>query len=217
MTENENVLQNEVQPAPDPAPLPEPVKPSKGKQIGAAIKEWLRKRTVALKRATHNIPFVFTVIVSMLWLIWLFTFSKSVYLTSAATWTGMAVFANTMLSILIVPLFLSAFPKRKKPNIVFIVLIFVFMVAIVLCDVLYYIQQSNYLANQDIKFLENNPCLNQSLKLAIVHIALIGVAALLLAFLPLYKKLILKINTKKVVEDNALTEEIDTSEEEQTI
>ncbi len=213
MTENENVLQNEVQPAPDPAPLPEPVKPSKGKQIGAAIKEWLRKRTVALKRATHNIPFVFTVIVSMLWLIWLFTFSKSVYLTSAATWTGMAVFANTMLSILIVPLFLSAFPKRKKPNIVFIVL----MVAILLCDGLYYIQQSNYLANQDIKFLENNPCLNQSLTLAIVHIALIGVAALLLAFLPLYKKLILKINTKKVVEDNALTEEIDTSEEEQTI
>lgn len=217
MTENENVLENENVVENEVQPEPKNDKPSKGKDIGAAVKEWFRKRVVALKRSTHNIPLLFTVLVTMLWLVWLFTFSKSIYLTSSATWTGMAVFANTMLSILIVPLFLNAFPKRKKPNIVFIVLLFVFMVAIVLCDVLYYVQESNYLANQSQDFLNKNPCLNQSLTLAIAHIVLVGVSAVLLATLPLYKKLIMKINTKKVLESNDLTEEIDTSEEDAAI
>ena len=40
MAENENVMENEVQ------PQPKENKPSKGKQVGAAIKEWFRKRIV---------------------------------------------------------------------------------------------------------------------------------------------------------------------------
>ena len=55
--------------------------------------------------------------------------------------------------------------------------------------------------------------MKQSLTLAITHVVLVGIEAILLATLPLYKKLILKINTKKVIEENKLSEEIDTSED----
>lgn len=210
MAENENVIENEVQPE------PQNTKPSKGKNVGAAIKEWFRKRTVALKRAPHMIPLLFMVIVSIIFLIWLFTFSKAVD-ACASNFTGIAVFVNTLFSILILALYLSAFPKRKKPNIVFIVLLFVFMVIIILSDVLYYVMQTNFLATQDSDFLANKPFVETSLTLAIAHIVLVGIDAILLATLPLYKKLILKINTKKVIESNELTEEIDTSEEDTAI
>lgn len=213
MAENENVLENEVQPE------PKENKPSKkSKNVGAAVKEWFRKRVVALKRAPHNIPLVATALTTFIYLIWLFTFSRAIS-TDDAQWTGLALFINTLFSILSLALFLSAFPKRKKANKIIIALIFVFMAVIVVCDVVYYIQMKNYIYG--LEDLENHlnsfPFLLQSLNLAIVHIVLVGICAILLATLPLYKKLIMMINTKKVVESNDLTEEIDTSEEDVAI
>ena len=49
--------------------------------------------------------------------------------------------------------------------------------------------------------------------IVLTHIVLVGLSVVLLATLPLYRKLILKINTSKVVESNELKEEIDTSAE----
>ena len=63
MAENENVMENEVQLQPKDS------KPSKGKRFGAAVKEWFRKRIVALKRAPQNIPLIYMVIVSLIWLV----------------------------------------------------------------------------------------------------------------------------------------------------
>ena len=214
MSENENLLNEETQPE---QPATEQIKAEKPKGgAGAAVKEWFRKKIVNLKRAPQNITFLFLVVTSFLYLIWLFTFSKAIYITQAATWTGIAVFVNTLLSILILALFLNAFPKRKKASKVFVALLFVFMVAIVLFDVLFYVQESNYIYAQENfeGYIEAYPYLVTSLNLTIAHIVLIGICALLLATLPLYKKLIMKINTRKVVESNQLKEEIDTSEEE---
>lgn len=212
MAENETLYQTEPQ-----QPETEQVKNEKPKNDkGAVIKEWFRKKIVNLKRAPQNITFVFLVITSFLYLIWLFTFSKAIYITQAATWTGIAVFVNTLLSILVLALFLNAFPKRKKANKVFIGILFGFMALIVLFDVLFYVQESNYIYAQGNyeSFIEAYPYLLTSLNLTIVHMVLISVCALLLATLPLYKKLILKINTRKVVESNELKEVIDTGEEE---
>ena len=55
--------------------------------------------------------------------------------------------------------------------------------------------------------------MKNSLNVSIVHIVFMGISVILLATLPLYKKLIMKINTKKVVEGTEMTEEIDTAEE----
>lgn len=183
----------------------------------AGLKEWFRKFLVNLKRNPQRITFIMLFIVSALWLIWLFTFSRTIFENSGVEWCGLVVFVNTLLSILILALFLNAFPKRKKPNKVFIALLFAFMAAMIACDILYYLEMNNYIFNisgRDPGTLEKTPYMLESLNLAIAHIVLIGVCAILLATLPLYRKLIMKINTRKEIESTDLKEEIDTSESE---
>ena len=52
-----------------------------------------------------------------------------------------------------------------------------------------------------------------ALNLDVAHMVFLGISAVLLATLPLYKKLILKINTSKVVEGTNIKEAIDTEDE----
>ncbi len=185
-------------------------------KAGAAIKEWARKKVVGLKRSPQSIVLVALFITTALWLIWLFTFSNTINTNSAAEWCGLVVFVNTLVSILILALFGSAFPKRKKPNIIFITLLFVFMAVIIACDVVYYIQMKDYVygkSNLTQAVLNTMPYIEKSLRLAIVHIVLVGICAFLLATLPLYKRLINMINTKKEVASNEIKEVIDVEED----
>lgn len=211
MAENENVVVEET----TPEVQPQPTEPSKGKQVGAAVKEWFRKQTVKLKRNTKIIPQVYLVIIMFIWLIWLFTFSQAIDSISKVEWIGILVFIITLLSILAVALFGSAFPKRKKTNIVMLCLLFVFLAVIILCSILYYTQAHDYIyANYTAEKLAELTFLEQSLKLAIANAVLNGVGIVLLATLPLYTKLIKKINTRKVLEESQLSDgAIDTSEE----
>ena len=212
MAENEKIEVEET----TPQVQPESTEPSKGKKVGAAIKEWFRKLTVKLKRNTKVIPQIYLVIIMFIWLIWLFTFSQTVNEISAAEWVGLMVFVITLFSILAVALFGSAFPKRKKTNIVMLCFLFAFLAIIIVCSVLYYVQAGNYIDAQNYTAAERaeKPYLYQSLTLAIVNAVLYGVGIILLATLPLYSKLIKKINTKKVIEASQLSEDaIDTDAE----
>lgn len=207
MAEQENILNNDIQQS-------NPSQPSIGNKIKASVKEWARKQVVMLKRAPQRIPLVYMVIVTAIWLIWLFTFSQAVdSMQEGVEWIGISVFVITLFSILALPLFLSAFPKREKPNLVFIGTLLVFLVAIILFDILYYHQVTVFFAAQDDTFFAGKDFLRQSASLAIAHIVLNAISIILIATLPLYKKLIMRINTKKVLEENKLSEEIDTSAE----
>ena len=126
---------------------------------------------------------------------------KSFNITTA---TGICVFVTTLLSLLVLVSFLNAFPKRKKPNIFFIILVFVMIGAMAACDIVYYIQMNECLAGI------TNPATSDIYRLVsaaqpfmLVHIVLLGVSAVVFALLPLYKKLILKIDTKVVLESAA--------------
>ena len=189
---------------------PEKVKAKEG--FGAKVKEWFRKQIVSLKRSPQRIPFLFIIIVSVIWLLWLFTFSKTAATYSTIDLAGLAVFVNTMLSILIIFLFLYAFPKRKKANIVMLVLVFVFMAAMIAMDALYYYEVYKFVyidGKLDEGGLAANPYVLESMRYAIAHIVLQGVSIVILALFPIYKKLLLKINTAKVVEGNDINESID--------
>lgn len=65
-----------------------------------------------------------------------------------------------------------------------------------------------------IDFSKHKTYLLGSLSVSITHIVLVGISALLLATLPLYKKLILKINTSKDIELGATKEVIDIADAE---
>lgn len=185
------------------------VKPATTNKFAAGVKEWFRKRIVGLKRKTHIIPLLVTLIASIVYLLNLRTVSKSALDNYNAGWLGIAMFVVTLFSILILALYIYAFPKRKKPNIVMLVLIFVFAAAMIGMDVLYYISLSDYL-----KTLEEAASLYyEALDVTLAHIIILGISVVLLATLPLYKKLIMKINTRKDLEENEIKEEIDTSAE----
>ena len=98
--------------------------PQKSGNVGAGIKEWFRKLTVKLKRKTQIIPLTLTLITSFVFLCMIGTFSQLIQKNSGVPSLGICMFVSTLASILILPLFLNAFPKNKKPVIAFIVAVF---------------------------------------------------------------------------------------------
>lgn len=219
MAENEKISDVEETPVPaeaaEPAaePVVEPVQAEKEAALAsqqpekttfqAKLKEWFRKQVVALKRAPHRIPLIFLAIVTIYYLLVLFNISQAV--AGSATnehvkATGICTFITTLLSLLVLVSFLNAFPKRKKPNIFFIVLVFAMIAAMIACDLVYYIQMNNCLANLQDKTSEMFKSIEGVQPFVLGHIILLGIAAIIFALLPVYAKLINKINTKVELE-----------------
>ena len=192
-----------------------PEQPAKSSNKGAAAKEWFRKFIVKLKRQTQIIPLVVILITSLVYLCSTAIYAQVIESNSGIPGIGIAMFINTLLSILVLAVFLNAFPKRKKPSTVFIVAVFVVLAIILGMDLLYLLSTKNFINSQKSPsyIYKNYPEIKQAYTLLYVHMAFVGVSILVFALLPVYKKAINKINTRKVVEENELSGEIDTSAE----
>lgn len=185
---------------------PENGEPGKGAKFAASLKEWCRKRIVNLKRNVSIIPFIVLIVSTVVYLIELTNFSQSVMISiiNLQEWCGLCVFVNCLLSLLVLVSYMRIFPKRKKNiSIPMLVVTLVFIALMILLDVVYY-NEANGLLNDIIaqggaKAGYDTAALNTS----IAHIVMLGITVVLLATMPLYKKLILKINTSKVVESAA--------------
>jgi glucan phosphoethanolaminetransferase (alkaline phosphatase superfamily) len=167
--------------------------------FSAKAKEWGRKKIVALKRAPHKIPLFVYAIVSIYFLLCLATYSEAI-LTYAPDidYLGTVLFINILLSILIIVSFLNAFPKRKKPVIPMIALVSVMTVIMIVCDIIYMVILTG---NYNTVFGGNpQEIIKTTVTLSLVHIILLAIAAVVFALLPVYSKLILKINTKTQVD-----------------
>ncbi len=217
MEELENAVEVE---AAEVQPFEEQPKQSKGSKAGAAIKEWFRKFTVKLKRRPMNIAFFVMIVSTVLYLCSLGNYSQSA-LKYTTDWLGLSIFVNTLFCILSLLLFMNSFPKRsKKPKIVMLILFFVFVAAMIMFDVLFYVKAGNAyhgeLANPDwdptIK-ADVQSYMVPALNSAIAHIVLVGLGAILTATYPLYGKLLNMINTKKVIESTEIKEVIETEDE----
>ena len=185
-----------------------PQAPSKG----AKLKEWWRKKMVSLKRKPQMISLLFFIIPSLIYILGLGTLSEAILSNktvsfSSVEWVGHAIFVNTLFSILILVLFLNTFPKRKKPNLIFAALAIVFAIIMILMDVLFYTKLSAALGGNSV------PTAESALSLTMVHLVFQAISIIMFVTLPLYKKLIMKINTKKEIESNEMSEGIDLSED----
>ena len=210
MEENTNVQSNEQL-----AQVSE--RPSGGKRFKAALKEKGRKIVVYLKRNTHVIPLIITLITSFVYLCLIGTYSVLVENNSGISESGITVFVNALASILILPLFLNAFPKRKKPNKVYIVAVFVVFALIIAMDSLFYVRCSDFMAVQEEAGRPisgaNSDYFDSAFAATIVHLVFVSISVVVFALMPLYKMGLNKINTKKVLESNKFEDAIDTSEE----
>ena len=183
----EEVVKNENEEQPEK-------KPSIFAKIWGAVKEWFRKRIVALKIKPQTIPLLVLLITSVVFMLSMFSYSKAIYASFSEPTTretGICIFISTLLSILVLVSFLNAFPKRKKPNIFFVVLVFIMIAGMIACDTVYYVQMNNCInMSSDLK-----TDIEPAQPLALAHIILLGVSAIVFALLPVYSKLIRKIDT----------------------
>ena len=203
MAENENVVVEEVpEVQPQTPEAPQSNGPTGGQKFKAGVKEWFRKKIVALKRKPQTIALLVLAITTIYFMLALYTFSQAINISYEETSaTGICIFISTLVSLLVLVSFLNAFPKRKKANIFFVVLVFLMIGGMVACDLVYYIQMSNYMGTI------SNPSastvyatINKAQPYMIVHVVLLGVSAIVFALTPVFKILINKINTQVKLE-----------------
>lgn len=188
-----------------------------GKRLGANLKERWRKFLVNTKRKPQRLAFFPLLVSTVIWMIGIVYFGQATIYDNVAG-MGLCIFVNTMFSILTLLLFMNTFPKRAKHmNYIMLALTFVFMAVMLACDLVWYLQ--SYPVHSAAYNSASGSALDKiapgmkAFPLVLTHLVFVCISAVLLATLPLYSKLIMKINTSKVIEENKLSEEIDTSAE----
>ena len=182
-------------------------------KIKAGVKEGVRKFLVTLKRNPQYIP------LGML-LISFFVYSLNFTHISRTTeivlgkGMGLCSFVAMLFSMLLFICMLNAFPKRQKPNILMIVLIFLLLGIIIAVDVIYNVRLTNALAAAVGGLtVTKYPFIATAQSVIIAHIALTALTAVSVALEPVFAKLLKKINTSIDVEDNGKIEKLDLSED----
>ena len=122
-----------------------------------------------------------------------------------------AVFCIMLFSLLSLVCLLNAFPRRKKANIPMVVIMFIMFAIIIYCDVHYTnaIMAALTRAESPIVLNETTAYIAEAYNMLNIHVVLIGITAALVVLLPVYSKLLRKINTSVDVEDNGDMGEIE--------
>lgn len=185
---------------------------------GRGFKEFIRKFLVSLKRKPQNIA-LFVLLVGFVFF--------SLNLTSISDTTalintdnmGQCEFAMMLFSILSFVVFLRTFPKRQKVKIPMLILTFLFLGIVVFADVVYLSRISDALTREENRIIINyetgqNLFIANAWSTLTTFLIFMAVVVVLLAALPLYSKLLRKINTSIDVEGNTNMTTVDISEED---
>ncbi|HCD69808.1 MAG TPA: hypothetical protein DEQ68_04195 [Ruminococcaceae bacterium] len=185
---------------------------------GRGFKEFIRKFLVSLKRKPQNIA-LFVLLVGFVFF--------SLNLTSISDTTalintdnmGQCEFAMMLFSILSFVVFLRTFPKRQKVKIPMLILTFLFLGIVVFADVVYLSRISDALTREENRIIINyetgqNLFIANAWSTLITFLIFMAAVVVLLAALPLYSKLLRKINTSIDVEGNTNMTTVDISEED---
>lgn len=180
---------------------------------GAALKEFFRKQIVSLKRRPQNIPMVMLLVC---FLVYSFNLTNMSDTTAKIQGMGMGLcqFCIMLFSLLSMVCMMNAFPTRKKPVLPMVVLMFVMFGIIIFCDIHYCnaIMAALTRAESPIVLDVNTAYIADAYNMLQTLVVLMGITAALVVTLPLYSKLIRKINTSVDVEDNGDMAQIELSE-----
>ena len=181
----------------------------------AKMPEFLRRIFVGLKRRPSIIALVVLLIAF---------FQYSLNLTHISDTTakiqgpgmGLCGFATMLFSMLSLVCFLNAFPRRKKPVIAMVVLMCVMFAVIIFCDFYYSNLVMTAITRPDnpIKLDVSTIYIAQAYNVLQTHIVIECIGVGLIVLMPLYTKLLRKINTSVTVEDYGKLQAIDISGED---
>lgn len=180
------------------------------------MKEFIRKFFVSLKRSPQSIPLVALAAAFIVYSFRLTSISNTTARINTAN-MGQCEFAAMLFSILAFVCFLRSFPKRQKVNIPMLVLLFLMLALLVFADSVYLLRINEALtrAENTVVIDEKTMFIAEARSTMTAHIILVGVCAVLLATMPVYAKLLRKINTSIDVEGNGDMEVIDISGEDE--
>ena len=172
--------------------------------------KYIRKMVVSLKRNPSTIPLLMMLVTFIFY---------SLNLTDVSDTTakiygkgmGLCQFCIMLFSLLSLVCMLNAFPRRKKANVPMIVLMFAMFGIIIFCDMHY---SSMIIAaitrpENPIAITEDTKYIAKAYNMLSTHMVLTIVSAALIVLLPVYSKLLRKINTSVVIEDNGEMAQID--------
>lgn len=175
-------------------------------KLGKDLKESCRKLLVSLKRSPHNIALVMLIISFV---------QYSLNLTSISNTTaqlmrpnmGLCSFVIMLFSTLSIVCYLNAFPKRQKPRWVMIALYVVMVCIVIACDLLYNDAITKSLATG---YFDGYEFILDAKTTVVTNVVLLSITLLLTATMPLYTKLLRKINTSIELEytDTSATVEL---------
>lgn len=188
---------------------------TKNSGVRAYLKEGIRKFLVALKKNPQAIPLLAHTVAFCIFSMNLTAISNTTAKIYGAN-MGLCAFASMLASILTFVCLFSAYPKRKKPNVMMIALILVLYAIIVYADFYYYrrIVIATTRAENRIQVTQATFYILKSQYIMIQHMIAIAISSVLVITEPLYARLIRKINTSIDVEDNGSLGTIDLSDEE---
>ena len=174
------------------------------------MKEFFRKKIVSLKRNPSIIPLLVLLASFLLYSLNLTDMSDTTAKIQGAG-MGLSQFCIMLFSILSMVCMLNAFPRRKKPNIPMLAVMFLMFAVIIYCDIHYCngIMAALNRAESPIKLEKATEYIAKAYNMLGTHMMLIGVSAALVVLLPVYSKLLKKINTSVAVEDNGTMGQIE--------
>ena len=180
-------------------------------KLGKDLKESFRKLLVSLKRRPHNIAFVM-LLVSFV--------QYSFNLTDISNTTaqlmrqnmGLYSFVIMLFTTLAIVCFLNAFPKRQKPRWIMVALYVVMIGLVITCDLLYADATAKSLASGSFD-AEKYPFIPIAQKTVVTNAILLGVTLLLTATIPVYGKLLKKINTSIELEYTDTSAQVELADE----
>jgi glucan phosphoethanolaminetransferase (alkaline phosphatase superfamily) len=186
--------------------------PSKGT---SKAHEFFRKRMVTLKRKPQTIPLLVLVFAFIYYSFNLSSIANTTALINGPH-MGLAEFCTMLFSALSLVCFLNSFPHRKKANIPMVILTFVMLAALIYADYYYGNRVLIALTREEspISPTGKNAFVAVAQNVVHVHMGLLIAGGVLLALLPVYGKLLRKINTNIDVADNGGMQAIDISGED---
>ncbi|MBR1831897.1 MAG: hypothetical protein IJ784_05615 [Ruminiclostridium sp.] len=185
------------------------------KKQGRGIKEVIRKSLVSLKRSPQSIPMVFLIVGFLIFSLNLSSIANTTARINGAN-MGQCEFVAMLFSILAFVVFLRTFPKRKPANKIMLGLLFGMLALLIFVDYVYITRIVTALTRADNPIVVDaqSTFINTAQTVVTLHIVFVGITVVLLALLPVYSKLIRKINTSIEVEGNENMDVIDVSDDE---
>ena len=183
-------------------------------KIKTGFAELKRKAIVTLKRNPHFLPLSTLLIGFLIYSLNLTDISNT---TAKLQGQGMGLcsFVTMLFSMLSFLCMLNAFPKRQKPNILMIIIMFVLFGCMIYADYSY-VERIIYATTRPdnpIKITQSTSYITTAQTIMALHMIFIAVTAVFVVLEPLFAKLIRKINTSIEVEGNGEMASIELTED----